>query len=74
MIGHYILAAIALAAVFIMFLVISKTLNNMINLLIKMEYSLQRELDLKEEALEVRRLMEEESKKEAELERLKKGK
>lgn len=72
MIGHYILAAVTLSIVFIMFLVISKTLNNMINLLIKMEYSLQRELDLKEEALEVRRLMEEESRKESELERLKK--
>jgi len=74
MIGHYILAGITLSIVFIMFLVISKTLNNMINLLIKMEYSLQRELDLKEEALEVRRLMEEESRKESELERLQKGK
>lgn len=73
MIGHYILAAVTLAMVFIMFLVLSKTLNNIINLLIKMEYSLQRELDLKEEALEVRRLMEEESRKDAELERLKKG-
>lgn len=39
-----------------------------------MEYSLQRELDLKEEALEVRRLMEEETRKEQELERLKRGK
>ena len=74
MVGHYILAIGTLSVVFIMFLVISKTLNNMINLLIKMEYALQRELDLKQEALEVRRLMEEESRKEMELERLKKGK
>jgi hypothetical protein len=47
-----------------MFLVISRTLNNMINLLIKIEYSLQREYDLKQEALEVKRLMEEEALKE----------
>ena len=62
-----------LLIVFIMFLVISRTLNNMINLLIKIEYSLQKEFDLKQEALEVRRMMEEESLKEQELERLKTG-
>lgn len=73
MIGHYFLAGGTLFVVFIMFLVISKTLNNMINLLVKIEYSLQRELDLKKEALEVRRLMDEEHKKEQELERLQKG-
>lgn len=73
MVGHYLLAGGTLILVFIMFLVISRTLNNMINLLIRLEYSLQRELDLKQEALEVRKLMEEESLKEQELERLKKG-
>ena len=61
MVTLYILACCTLALIFIMFLVISRTLNNMINLLIKMEYSIQKEFDLKQEALEVRRLMEEES-------------
>jgi Na+-transporting NADH:ubiquinone oxidoreductase subunit NqrC len=64
MTGLFILAGGTLLLIFIMFLVISRTLNNMINLLIKMEYSLQKEFDLKQEALEVRRLMEEELKKE----------
>jgi hypothetical protein len=63
MIGHYLLAGVTLFVVFIMFLVLSRTLNNMINLLIKIEYSLQKEFDLKQEALEVRRLMEEEDRK-----------
>lgn len=66
MIGHYILAGITLLFVFIMFLVISRTLTTMINLLIKIEYSLQKEFDLKQEALEVRRLIEEESLREEE--------
>ena len=61
MAGLFILSGATLLLIFIMFLVISRTLNNMINLLIKMEYSLQKEFDLKQEALEVRRLMEEES-------------
>ncbi|MBN1577881.1 MAG: hypothetical protein JW913_15070 [Chitinispirillaceae bacterium] len=72
MIGHYILAGMTLLFVFIMFLVVSRTLNNMINLLIKIEYSLQKEFDLKQEALEVRRLMEEEAYQEPELKHVKK--
>ena len=61
MIGHYIVGGATLFLIFIMFLVISRTLNNMINLLIKLEYSLQKEFDLKQEALEVRRIMDEEA-------------
>ncbi|MBN1759853.1 MAG: hypothetical protein JW863_16115 [Chitinispirillaceae bacterium] len=61
MITLYVLAGGTLLLIFIMFLVISRTLNNMINLLIKLEYSIQKEFDLKQEALEVRRLMEEEA-------------
>lgn len=63
MLGLYLLAGGTLLLIFIMFLVISRTMNNIINLLIKMEYSVQKEFDLKQEALEVRRLMEEESKR-----------
>ena len=58
MLIHLILAGIALAAIFIMFLVVSRTLNNIINLLIKLEYLIQKEFDLKKETLEVQRLME----------------
>lgn len=61
MFGLYLLAGSTLLLIFIMFLIISRTMNNIINLLIKMEYSIQKEFDLKKEALEVRRLMEEES-------------
>ena len=61
MVTLYLLGAGTLLLIFILFLVISRTLNNMINLLIKLEYSIQKEFDLKQEALEVRRLMEEEA-------------
>ena len=64
MVALYLLAGGTLLLIFIMFLVISRTLNNMINLMIKMEYSIQMEFDLKQEALEVRRLMEEELERE----------
>ena len=74
MIAHYILVGCTLVFIFVMFLVISRTLNNMVNILVKLEYSLQKEFDLKQEALEVRRMMEEEFKreqaKEQELEKL----
>jgi hypothetical protein len=59
MLPHIALAVIAFIAIFIMFLVISRTLNNIINLLIKLEYLVQKEYDLKKETLEVQRLMEE---------------
>lgn len=61
MITHFILAGITLAAVFIMFLVISRTLNNVINLLIKLQYLVQKDFDLKKEIVEVRNLMAEDA-------------
>jgi len=61
MVGHVILAFIVLFVLFVMFLVISRTMNNVINLLIKLEYLIRKEYDLKKEALEVKRIMEEQA-------------
>ena len=61
MITHVILVGITLTAVFIMFLVISRTLNNIINLLIKLQYLVQKDFDLKKEIVEVRNLMAEDA-------------
>ncbi len=61
MTGHLIIASITLFLIFVFFLVISKTLNNIINVLIKNEYLLKKEHELKFEALEVRKLMEEQN-------------
>ncbi|NLG16181.1 MAG: hypothetical protein GX556_02485 [Fibrobacter sp.] len=62
MIGHYVLAGTTLFLIFMLFLVISRTMNNTINLLVKLSYLLQKEFDLKKEALEVRKMMEEQVK------------
>lgn len=59
--GFILLAAITLFLIFILFLVISRTMNNMINLLIKLEFLIQKEYDLKKEALEVRKIMDEQA-------------
>jgi len=44
---------------FVLFLVLSKTLNNIINSLVKLQYLLQKELDLKKEQLAISSLIEE---------------
>jgi hypothetical protein len=61
MLAYFVLAGAALAGVFIMFLVLSRTLNTIINLLIKLEYLVQKEYDLKKELYEVRLLMKEDA-------------
>jgi hypothetical protein len=65
MFAHYALAGATFIALFVMFLVIARTLNTIINLLIKLEYLVQKEYDLKKELIEVRRLMDEEAKEKA---------
>ena len=57
MAGHIILAIVTIFVIFILFLVISRTINNMINLVIKIHYLLEKELELKKEALEVRLIL-----------------
>ncbi|MBN1130844.1 MAG: hypothetical protein JXA71_17785 [Chitinispirillaceae bacterium] len=57
MLTHYILAGATFLALFIMFLVIARTLNTIINLLSKLEYVIQKEYDLKKELVEVRKMM-----------------
>jgi hypothetical protein len=69
MITHFILVSITLTAVFIMFLVISRTLNNVVNLLIKLQYLVQKDLDLKKEIVEVRNLMAEDAAAEKDLDK-----
>ncbi|MBN2037330.1 MAG: hypothetical protein JW768_11355 [Chitinispirillaceae bacterium] len=61
MVAHYILAGAAFIAVFILFIVVARTLNNIINLLVKLEYLVQKEYDLKKELMEVHLLMEDEA-------------
>jgi hypothetical protein len=64
MVPHLILALGTLCGIFILFLVISQTLNSTVNALSKIEYLLIKELDFKKESIEIKRILTEE--KEAE--------
>lgn len=57
MTGYIVLTSVTLFMIFILFLVISRTMNSIINMMMKTEYLLQKENDLKTEALEVRRVL-----------------
>ena len=59
MIPYYIISGITLCGLFILFLVFSKTMNNIINHLTKLEYLFQKELEFKKEEKEIGRLIQE---------------
>jgi hypothetical protein len=73
MLPHYLLAGATFIVLFVMFLVVARTLNSIINMLIKLEYLVQKEYDLKKELMDVRRLMDEEASETAEIPGLKTG-
>ncbi len=58
MIPHIIIAAGVFVSMFVLFLVLSKTMNNMVNLLTKLEYLVQKDLDYQKESKEIQRLLE----------------
>jgi hypothetical protein len=66
MIFLYVLTACSFFALFVLFLVLSRTLNNIMNNLVKLQYLLQKELDYKTEQLAIQELMQEERMKAAE--------
>jgi hypothetical protein len=57
MILHYVIAGAACCGIFILFLVLSRTLNALVNHLVKLQYLLQKEYDLKKELLEINRVL-----------------
>jgi hypothetical protein len=60
MVIHVFIAASALFGIFVLFLVLSKTLNNIVNQFVKLQYLLQKEYDLKKERLAIAQLLDEE--------------
>jgi hypothetical protein len=54
---HYVIALGALFGIFALFLVLSKTLNNVLNQFAKLQYLLQKEYDLKKERIAIAKLM-----------------
>ncbi len=55
MVLQAIIALAALSSFFILFLVLSKTLNSIVNHLTKVEFLLRRDLELKQKELEIKR-------------------
>jgi len=60
MITQIFIALSALFGIFVLFLVLGKTLNNIINQFVKLQYFLQKEYDLKKERLAIAQLLDEE--------------
>ena len=58
MISFYFVAITTCLVLFIVFLVLSKTLNNIINELIKIEYMLQKEYEHKKELEDISKMIE----------------
>ncbi len=56
---YYILSGLTLFALFVLFLVLSKTLNGVVNQLLKMEFMLEKECEFKDEECEIRRMIQE---------------
>ena len=63
MVLHYFVAFATLATIFILFLVISRTLSSIVHQLRKLDYLLNKEIEYRRELEEIRRLMDEEMKK-----------
>jgi hypothetical protein len=58
MISYYIVSIATCFFLFIVFLVLSKTLNGIVNELIKIEYMLQKEYEYKKEIEDINRMIE----------------
>ena len=69
MVGQLILAGVTFVAIFALFLVLANTFNNTTNHLTKLSYVLQKEYDLRKEALAIRQMMEEQAAAEEEKQR-----
>ena len=59
MLPYYILSGITLFGLFVLFLVVSKTMNTIINHLIKLEYMFQKEFEFRKEEKEIKRMIQE---------------
>jgi len=55
--NYYLISGFVLAALFVLFQILSKTLNAIINYLLQIEFLLQSEYDYRKEELEVQRVL-----------------
>jgi len=55
--NYYLISGFVVAALFVLFQILSKTLNTIINYLLQIEFLLQSEYDYRKEELEVQRVL-----------------
>ena len=55
--NYYLISGFVLAALFVLFQILSKTLNSITNYLLQIEFLLQAEFDYRKEELEVQRVL-----------------
>lgn len=59
MLPYYILSGITLFGLFVLFLVLSKTMNSIINHLLRLEYMFQKEFEFRKEEKEIKLMLQE---------------
>lgn len=57
LVAHYFVAGFLILGLFILFLVISKTLNGIVNYLIRIEFLINTEYEFRREEMDVRRVL-----------------
>ncbi len=57
LLAHYFVAGFLIVGLFILFLVISKTLNGIVNYLIRIDFLINTEFEFRREEMEVRRVL-----------------
>lgn len=55
--AHYFITGLLIVGLFILFLVISKTLNGIVNYLIRIEFLINTEYEFRKEEIDVRRVL-----------------
>ena len=59
MLPYYIISGVTLFCIFVLFLVVSKSMNGIINQLLKLEYMFQKEFEFRKEEKEIKRMIQE---------------
>lgn len=59
MLAYYVISGVTLFGIFVLFLVVSKSMNSIINQLLKLEYMFQKEFEFRKEEKEIKRMIQE---------------
>lgn len=59
MLLYYVISGVTLFGIFVLFLVVSKSMNGIINQLLKLEFMFQKEFEFRKEEKEIKRMIQE---------------